>query len=159
MFCGEKPVVASPCHPTRRHAFTMIELVVVIAIATVLMALLIRAVVAVRAAADRITCVARLKQIGLAVHAYHDVNRNLPNGSDCYIPEIDSTSDDDESAWVGIAGEGKATIFYLLLPYIDQESLYRQGDCTDAAVRATIVEAYLCPLNVGMTNQYGKLTH
>lgn len=130
----------------------MVEVLVVIVILALIFALLVPAVQKMREASDRIVCLNRLKQIGLAVHCYHDAHGNrLPNGSSCHVDEQDSPG-------TGSATES-STIFYLLLPYLDQFSLYRQGNCTDAAVRATIVEAYLCPLNVGMTNQYGKLTH
>ena len=61
-----------------RRAFTLIELLVVIAIIAVLIALLLPAVQAAREAARRAQCVNNLKQIGLAVHNYHDVNGRSP---------------------------------------------------------------------------------
>jgi prepilin-type N-terminal cleavage/methylation domain-containing protein/prepilin-type processing-associated H-X9-DG protein len=94
----------------RRKGFTLIELLVVIAIIAVLIALLLPAVQAAREAARRAQCVNNLKQMGLALHNYHDINNTFPN----LRPGDDPNKNDSNafSTWVAV------------LPQIEQTTLF-----------------------------------
>jgi prepilin-type N-terminal cleavage/methylation domain-containing protein len=99
-----------------RRAFTLIELLVVIAIIAILIALLLPAVQQAREAARRTQCKNALKQLGLALHNYHDVFGQLPPAS---IANGNTTSGG------AVTTHGKNTSgLTLLLPYIDQAPLY-----------------------------------
>lgn len=101
----------------RRHAgFTLIELLVVIAIIAILIALLLPAVQQAREAARRTQCRNNLKQIGLAIHNYHDVFRCFPSGG---------SGDNSNYSWgQGNTGQCMYNLRTMILPYIDQAPLY-----------------------------------
>jgi prepilin-type N-terminal cleavage/methylation domain-containing protein/prepilin-type processing-associated H-X9-DG protein len=99
----------------RAHGFTLIELLVVIAIIAVLIALLLPAVQAAREAARRTQCVNNLKQIGLALHNYHDVNGTFPMGAGSGWYTTTAPFYNSKHNW---------SIHAAILPQIDQTPLY-----------------------------------
>ncbi|QDT25729.1 Type II secretion system protein G precursor [Gimesia panareensis] len=99
-----------------RHGFTLIELLVVIAIIAILIALLLPAVQQAREAARRSQCKNNLKQIGLALHNYHDTHGLFPSGWIGVQPGVGA------NAQYG-SGWGWGT---MILPYLDQNPLYNQ---------------------------------
>ncbi|MBY0397424.1 MAG: DUF1559 domain-containing protein [Thermoleophilia bacterium] len=119
-----------------RRGFTLIELLVVIAIIAVLVALLLPAVQSAREAARRIGCVNNLKQVGLALHAYHDAHDRLPPGY-VFAPGYVS----------GGFGWGA-----MILPGLDQAPLFDAANFrvalwhgANSTTGATALKAYLCP--------------
>ena len=126
---------------SRRSGFTLIELLVVIAIVAILVGLLIPAVQKVRAAADRTKCLNNLKQIGLALHGYHDANNGFPAAvtSNVHGDPINSTI---LVGWIPY-----------ILPYIEQGNLYDQYDfqvrfddpINDSGVNQTRIGLLVCP--------------
>src|SRR6478609_4093851 len=99
----------------RTRGFTLIELLVVIAIIAILIALLLPAVQQAREAARRTQCKNNLKQIGLALHNYHDTFLCLPHRQGGTNGPDPTQNNRDETG---------GTVF--LLPYIDQAPLYNQ---------------------------------
>jgi prepilin-type N-terminal cleavage/methylation domain-containing protein len=127
----------------RRQGFTLIELLVVIAIIAVLIALLLPAVQQAREAARRSQCLNNLKQLGLALHNYHDNHGAFPPG------------------WVGANGPLGSDMEALngfgwgahVLPYVDQQPLYNQlnfkascfNPATNALAMKTVLSVFRCP--------------
>ncbi len=127
-----------------RAAFTLIELLVVIAIIAVLVGLLLPAIQKVRKSAARAQCTNNLKQIGIALHNYHDGNNVFPAGYVDGNTVSTSTPDNDVGPGWGWAA--------FLLPYLEQEIVYRQinfnvgiGTGANTQVSQQALKIYQCP--------------
>ena len=149
----------------RRRGFTLIELLVVIAIIAVLIALLLPAVQMAREAARRTQCRNNLKQIGLALHNYHDTyNLFPPNESwfaDTTWQSNQGLPDTSMGGPGGLPGSGWFSTKVFLLPYLDQNPMYnainlkqpehhayawdRNRNNANYTVALSPIEVFLCP--------------
>jgi prepilin-type N-terminal cleavage/methylation domain-containing protein len=127
----------------KRHTgFTLVELLVVIAIIGILVAMLLPAVQQVREAARRTDCLNRLRQIGIAVHHFHEVNQAFPPAR--LSARLDSVPPNhrgwDEPSW-----------YARILPYIEQQNAYEGWDLSASyqahprPVTSHIVTTFICP--------------
>ena len=135
-----------------RSGMTLVELLVTLAIIGMLVALLVPAVQAAREAARRTQCSNNLRQIGIALHIYHDAQSTFPSGY-----AADMTNGRDGKCW------GWGT---LLLPFLEQDALYGQigrtrlpldlitADENRFPYLRTNIGLYQCPSDTG-----GKLAH
>jgi prepilin-type N-terminal cleavage/methylation domain-containing protein len=123
-----------------RRAFTLIELLVVIAIIAVLIGLLVPAVQKVREAAARIQCSNNVKQLALGAHTYADNYKVVP------------------ALWYqNYSTRDFVSLFYLLLPYVEQQNIYDQGTRSNPAVATgnytraayivsgNVISTFVCP--------------
>jgi len=135
----------------KRIGFTLIELLVVIAIIAILIALLLPAVQQAREAARRSQCKNNMKQIGLALHNYHDVHSTLPPLEVVTACHLGANGTSQCNQWGGRAGNWLT----LILPFIDEAPQYNQMDFSTSWNGTTAnndahrrpYDAYLCPSN------------
>ncbi len=128
--------------PRLRRGFTLVELLVVIAIIGILIALLLPAVQAAREAARRAQCTNNLKQLGLAIHNYHDTHKTLPMNNRPIPPG--SYPGRNGFSWIATS-----------LPYLEQGPLYDQLDFRVPLIDSTVsdnrslveepIDTLLCP--------------
>jgi prepilin-type N-terminal cleavage/methylation domain-containing protein len=139
------------------RAFTLIELLVVISIIGILIGLLLPAVQKIREAANRLKCTNNLKQVVLASHNYNDTYNQLPALSNSTGAE-------------GSAGAYEGGIFLTLLPYIEQDNLYKIATTVTPAptntwdpvvtgssrVRQQPIKIYQCPSDITMAGGFAS---
>ena len=131
-----------------RYGFTLVELLVVLAIIGILAGLLLPAIQSAREAARRNQCVNHLKQWGVAMHLYHDAQGQLPEGA----------RSNPRHTWV-----------MKLWPYIEQSTLHGQNDLTIPfyvepgtiaykldGLTGQYVSLYYCPTDVGSDQTVGR---
>lgn len=145
-----------------RRAFTLVELLVTMAIIGVLVALLLPAVQSARESARRLSCANNLKQLGLAAHRFHDVYQRLPPGYLGPIPHEDWNNHKNDNQYLGVLAQ--------LLPYVEQQTVYEliqtkvdpkvfaaawwTNGSTTAAARVRM-KIYLCPSTDAYRHQDG----
>ena len=129
--------------PHSRRGFTLVELLVVIAIIGILVSLLLPAVQSAREAARRTQCSNNLKQIGVALHNYHDTHMSFPPGG---LHHSGTGQSGSSTSW-------RCSWLLLLLPMLEQQALYNEYDFNirardggpNVAVVGTYINTLICP--------------
>jgi prepilin-type N-terminal cleavage/methylation domain-containing protein len=153
----------SEIHPLQRGAFTLVELLVVITIIGILISLLLPAVQAAREAARNMQCANNVKQITLAAHGLDEKNGRLPP---LCVNKLQMSPYKPNMFWpVSVPGPYQghigATVFYWMLPFVEQQGLFdaAKGDINTLLGTKVFykhsVGAYLCP-DERMTTEDGS---
>jgi prepilin-type N-terminal cleavage/methylation domain-containing protein/prepilin-type processing-associated H-X9-DG protein len=121
---------------SRRTAFTLVELLVVIAIIGILVALLLPAIQAAREAARRMSCGNNLKQLGVALHNYHDTHKRFP-----ILGFQHRATPKNSTTWTN---SSKGSVLVKLLPFMEQQPLY---DSIPFAMRNQATQQVVWPNN------------
>jgi len=161
-----------------RRGFTLIELLVVIAIIAILIGLLLPAVQKVREAAARTQCANNLKQLGLAIHGYHDVRNEMPNSR----PTLQSASASYTAGYTVpgfyftasplFTSDNVGSWHVRVLPYIEQDNLSKPWEGTTSlaafnpgyqVMYSKTVKLFICPSDTlassGTGSGYGLNTY
>lgn len=138
------------CSRRRRLAFSLVELLVVVGIIALLIGLLLPAIQKVRAAAENMFCKNNLKQIGIALHTYHDDNKQLPHGLSVNPSWVNVPNKPDDDWWY-------VSWMTRILRYTEQEGLanrFKPGDWAfwhpanpgpEGYLNSAYVKLYRCP--------------
>lgn len=135
---GMRPGTPGLTSARARRGFTVLELLAVVGICSTLAAVVLPAVGSAREAARRMQCVNQLKQVGIALHSYHEIAGSFPTG---WQWEVTNNS---AYGWA-----------VPLLPYLEQRSIYERTDRnalltdpTNTQARATSIGLFLCPSDI-----------
>ena len=136
----------------RRRAFTLVEILVVVTIIGILISLIMPGVQSVRESARRMQCGSNLRQLGVALHAYHSTMGIFPAAIRFPAGQDPRTSTQYQTNWV-----------IAILPYLDNRQLYGSfnfkkyiSDPTNQVPRIATLPVMLCPTDIGGNNPYGS---
>jgi len=129
---------------TKRSAFTLVELLVVITIIGIMVSLLMPAVQAAREAARRTSCFNNMKQLGIALHMYHDIHRGMPPGWLALEPRTARPLAEGEPGWGWTS---------MTLPFLEKENIAREmidftrsiSDPRNERARLHVIRGFHCP--------------